>query len=191
MDYFFDEWIYGDGYPNYNYVWSINKRLEDFFVTVELNQKARVSTPSFFKMPIEIRLKCNNWDTTITVFNDKPHQIFYFTLTRNIESVHIDPDGWILKSVIQNITYDLSLHQNYPNPFNSTTSIRYRIPKRTNVKLSLYNILGQEIQVLVNEIKIMGDYEEIFNAQGLSSGVYFYRIITSHGQLNNKMTVIR
>ena len=69
-----------------------------------------------------------------------------------------------------------SLDQNYPNPFNPSTTINYSIPERSNVKLYIYNTLGQKISDIVNETKDAGSYEHSFNASQLSSGIYFYRI---------------
>ncbi|MDP2038696.1 MAG: T9SS type A sorting domain-containing protein, partial [Ignavibacteria bacterium] len=61
--------------------------------------------------------------------------------------------------------------QNYPNPFNPTSTIRYNIAKAGFVKISVYDILGREIRVLVNEEKNAGHYEILFDARDLSSGV--------------------
>ena len=68
------------------------------------------------------------------------------------------------------------LYQNYPNPFNPSTTIRYELPKESIVSLKIYNLLGQEVATLVNESKQPGRYQVQWNAQGLSSGVYFYRL---------------
>ena len=72
------------------------------------------------------------------------------------------------------ITYKLV--QNYPNPFNPTTTIGLGIPENGNIKLSILNILGEEIRVLLNEEKGAGYHSVEFNASDLPSGVYFYRI---------------
>jgi hypothetical protein len=74
---------------------------------------------------------------------------------------------------------EFKLEQNYPNPFNPTTNIAYHISSRGNVRLSIYNILGQEIGVLVDEMKDAGDYLVKFDATNLSTGVYIYRIDVS------------
>ncbi len=74
-----------------------------------------------------------------------------------------------------------SLSQNYPNPFNPVTSISYSIPKAGHVELKIYNVLGEETAVLVNEMKQPGIYKVNFDASNLSSGVYFYRIIFRQG----------
>lgn len=68
------------------------------------------------------------------------------------------------------------LMQNYPNPFNPSTVIRFSIPFSSNVKIEVYNILGEKIKELVNEQKSTGNYEVNFNTNGLASGVYFYMI---------------
>lgn len=71
---------------------------------------------------------------------------------------------------------EFKLYQNYPNPFNPSTSIKYSIPERTNVKLSVYNILGSEVANLINETKNAGEYEVEFDGSKLPSGVYLYKI---------------
>jgi hypothetical protein len=70
----------------------------------------------------------------------------------------------------------LALDQNYPNPFNPTTTIKYHLPEAGWVILSVYDPLGREVATLVNEQKTAGEFEAVFNAHGLASGMYFYRI---------------
>jgi hypothetical protein len=71
------------------------------------------------------------------------------------------------------------LSQNYPNPFNPVTSIRYDIPKSSNVSLKVYDINGKEVTTLVDQIKEAGYYKVEFNGSNLSSGVYYYRLEVS------------
>jgi hypothetical protein len=68
------------------------------------------------------------------------------------------------------------LHQNYPNPFNPTTTIRYELPKASIVTLSVFDILGREVSVLVNERRDAGSHEVNFCARNLASGVYLCRM---------------
>jgi len=70
---------------------------------------------------------------------------------------------------------EFSLFQNYPNPFNPTTVIRYQLPVASNVRLVVYDILGREVAVLVNEKKAPGNYQVTFDGSNLASGVFFYR----------------
>ncbi len=69
-----------------------------------------------------------------------------------------------------------SLMQNYPNPFNPTTVIRYQVASNGKVSLIVYDLLGREIAILVNEMKSAGIYNVTFNARNLPSGTYFYRL---------------
>ena len=84
-----------------------------------------------------------------------------------------------------------TLEQNYPNPFNPTTKITYGIPaiqgKSVAVKLSIYNVSGQIVRILVDEEKSAGRYSEMFDASALTSGIYFYRFQTGEFIKTNKM----
>ena len=75
-----------------------------------------------------------------------------------------------------NVTLEYSLSQNYPNPFNPSTTISYRLPVNSLVTLKVYDELGREIKSLVNEHQNAGSHNVAFNASGLPSAVYFYRL---------------
>ncbi len=83
------------------------------------------------------------------------------------------------------------MQQNYPNPFNPSSIIQYDIPKTSFVKVSVYDILGREIRVLVNEEKSPGRYEINFDARGLASGIYFYIIRTGEFTQLKKMILMK
>jgi YVTN family beta-propeller protein len=84
-----------------------------------------------------------------------------------------------------------SLSQNYPNPFNPTTTIGYALPKRSDVNLSIYDILGRKIAVLENEEKEAGSYEVKWQTHDASSGVYFYRLQAGSFVQVKKLLLIR
>ncbi len=86
---------------------------------------------------------------------------------------------------------DLQLSRNYPNPFNPTTNIRYTLGSRLLVTLKIYDMLGREVAVLVNEEKPAGTYEAVWNAHNLPSGVYFYRLRAGSREETNKMVLLR
>jgi hypothetical protein len=83
---------------------------------------------------------------------------------------------------LSSLPTEFALHQNYPNPFNPTTVIRYQLPVGQDgilsnyVTLKIFNLLGQEVATLVNEVKQAGSYEVTWDASGMASGVYFYRL---------------
>jgi hypothetical protein len=83
------------------------------------------------------------------------------------------------------------LDQNYPNPFNPTTVVSYVLPVDSDVRLVVYDLLGRQVAVLVNEKKAAGSYKVQFNANGLASGVYLYRLTTGSFDQTRKMVVVR
>jgi plastocyanin len=83
------------------------------------------------------------------------------------------------------------LMQNFPNPFNPSTKIEYRISDRSFVSLKVYNILGDEVATLVNEEKQTGVYNVNFNASGLSSGMYLYKLQAGSFVEMKKMILLR
>jgi hypothetical protein len=84
-----------------------------------------------------------------------------------------------------------SLAQNYPNPFNPMTKIKFDVPSSSFVKIAVFNTVGREIAVIVNEKLNAGSYETQFNGEGLTSGVYFYSIIADGFTETKKMLLVK
>lgn len=83
------------------------------------------------------------------------------------------------------------LTQNYPNPFNPSTKIRYSVPQSSNVVIKVFDILGNEIETLVNEDKSVGSYEITWYADNLPSGIYFYQLQAGSFVETKKMILLR
>ena len=108
-------------------------------------------------------------------------------------------------SIIENLTIMSGIHesletnfsegfiitQNYPNPFNPSTTIKYSIPEKSVVTLKVYDILGSEIETLINEEKPIGTYELTWNADNLPSGVYFYQLQAGNYVKTKKMILMK
>jgi len=93
--------------------------------------------------------------------------------------------------VLASVT-DYSLDQNYPNPFNPSTLINFSIPEEnTLVSLKVYNSLGQEVGILLNQVVPAGNHEVNFDASGLSSGVYFYTLTAGNFVESKKMMLMK
>jgi len=86
---------------------------------------------------------------------------------------------------------EIYLKQNYPNPFNPTTNIKYQIANKKLVILKIYDILGKEIETLVNERQSPGVYEVTFDGSALSSGVYFYKLTADNYSETKKLVLIK
>ena len=103
---------------------------------------------------------------------------------------------------IEYLPESYTLYQNYPNPFNPSTTIKYTIPRHggqavassfssSNVILKAYHVLGREVETLVNKKQKPGNYEVVFNAANLTSGIYFYSINTDKFYSVKKMILLK
>jgi len=114
---------------------------------------------------------------TIAVANDFDRRIYFMSLTSPILI------GWIPYGVTsvedkENILpTEFLLEQNYPNPFNPATTISFELPIRSNVEITIYDILGRKLKTLVDEVKDAGRYKIMVDMSNYASGVYFYRMV--------------
>jgi photosystem II stability/assembly factor-like uncharacterized protein len=106
----------------------------------------------------------------------------------------------ILYSVITNVSEntvsntvpsDYELSQNYPNPFNPTTNIKFSLPEAGNISLKVYDRLGKEVNVLSEGFRAAGTYEINFDASSLTSGVYFYKLVSNNIAMTKKMMLVK
>ena len=199
LGYFFNEWIFGENYPKYTYRADVSPQGAAYSVAVMIRQATQTTNPAIFTMPVDIRFVGASIDTTIVVFNDQQDQVFTFSFPHVPDSVDLDPNNWILKDV-QNTTSDIDmdpvpsmyiLEQNFPNPFNPATTIRFSIPHAATVRLSVFNILGEEIETLINERMTGGKHSVKWNGSHRSSGIYFYRLRSGDFIQTGKMLLIR
>jgi hypothetical protein len=107
----------------------------------------------------------------------------------------IDFDGTSTYSNVVNVDLstptEFKLNQNYPNPFNPSTTVSFTIPKASSVKLNIYNQIGQQVGELVNRNLEAGSYNYTWNAEGQSSGIYFYELQANEFKSVRKMTLIK
>jgi hypothetical protein len=178
MSWFFNQWIFGPGWPKYasRHSWTQDT------LTLTIYQMQSALWPTY-KMPI--RFWIYGQQTIYAIAMDTARiQSFKVPLSSAPDSVVLDPDGWILKQIVfppNSVGEDgrpltFQLFQNYPNPFNPTTNIGFRISDYGFVSLKVYDVLGQEINTLVNEAKPAGEYTVSFDASNLASGLYFYKL---------------
>ncbi len=91
----------------------------------------------------------------------------------------------------QNVITSYKLDQNYPNPFNPSTKIKFTLPEASNVKLTIYDDIGKQVAVLVNDYLSSGTYRYTWNAANLASGIYFYRIEAKNFNMVKKMVLMK
>ena len=205
LDYFFNQWIYGENYPKYMVGWSTNQVSDTLtYLNVQINQQMN-SNPAFFTMPIQMLVKRFGLsDTTVILFNNQQNQNFQVPIRGAITSVQFDPNNLILKDVTlaydnddNYISLDYKLNQNYPNPFNPSTRISWQSSVGGWQTLKVYDVLGNEVATLVDEYREAGIHETEFNVQetsrgvSLPSGVYFYQLKAGDFVQTKKMILLR
>jgi hypothetical protein len=97
-------------------------------------------------------------------------------LTYRLKQIDFDGSFKYSSEVDLTITTEFALEQNYPNPFNPSTKIIYSIPFKSNIKVLIYNSIGENIAVLIDELQSTGTYEVNWDASNFASGIYFYSI---------------
>lgn len=202
LNYFFNQWIYGENYPKYIVGWSTNQIHDTLtYLNVTIQQQLN-SNPTFFTMPIQMLVKRANLpDTIVVLFNNQQMQLYNVAIRGAITSIFFDPNNLILKDVSlaysnndNYLNYDFKLEQNYPNPFNPSTKIIWTSPISGKQSLKIYDLLGNEIITLVDEYRAAGQYEIDFivdQVKGFSSGIYFYQLQVENKVLTKKMILIR
>jgi aminopeptidase N len=206
LNYFFQEWIYGENCPSYIYQWGYLKNGSTITARVTLRQTTGTPNPSYFKMPMDFRFTGAGLDTTIVLMNDIQNQTFVFTLSKEPTGFQLDPGNWILKKSVAGtlvsidqvgvLPEEFALLQNYPNPFNPSTIIPFELAARSAVRLEVYNSLGALVDVLVNDQMLdAGRHEVRFSGTtvagaSLSSGVYFYRLMASGSTIQTKRMIL-
>jgi hypothetical protein len=108
-----------------------------------------------------------------------------------VAALHLVALSTGVRDIPLSLPADFILAQNYPNPFNPLTTIRYNLPNRSHVYLTVFNTLGQQVVQLVNGEMDAGHHEVKFDASGLSSGVYFYRMQAGSFTETKKLILLR
>ncbi len=99
---------------------------------------------------------------------------------------HYDPIGIVNNQV----PVKISLSQNYPNPFNSSTKINFFLPKQSHVKIVVYDVLGREVNVIVNSIMNHGEHNMSLDANNFASGLYFYSMYIDGNLFGSKKMIL-
>jgi hypothetical protein len=175
------------------FVWNRNKFAQSFHLQVATDS-------AFTNIICDITSLI---DTSITFNSFEPGNKYYWHVASNNNSENIGgfsgySDIWSFTSSgttavagNDNLPTSFNLSQNYPNPFNPTSTIQYDIPKTSLVNISVFDMLGRQIKVLVNEQKTPGHYETVFDAKELASGIYIYRINTESFTQSKKMILMK
>jgi len=190
-------------YHTPSYSRAVEYSLNEINKTVELVWEYR-NSPSIYSFAMGNAQRLDNGNTLIgwgqnasTLTEVKPDKSVVYTLSLpfgqySYRSVRYNTNDVISHTLSDNnVVKDYNLMQNYPNPFNPTTTINFALPKTGLVTLKVYNLIGQEVATLVNEVKNAGRYSVDFDASDLSSGIYFYRVSVNDFNDVKKMILVK
>ena len=201
LDYFFKQWIFGQNYPKYKFSWSSSPQTDGTYkVKAEISQITN-NNPTFFTMPIQLRVPIGLGDTTITVFNDKDSQTFEFVLKEKPKEVIFDPNNLILKSLEvitpQNVLINEPIIDNpfslniYPNPSSDNIEISFKLSKSANVKLSIIDFSGKEIMSQSEEKLLQGSHARNLKISQFSSGTYIINLNVDGMNESRKLVTVK
>ncbi|MBI5726235.1 MAG: T9SS type A sorting domain-containing protein, partial [Ignavibacteriales bacterium] len=197
LRYFFDEWIYGAGFPFYEIYWDKIKNSSNYAVTISVYQNT-LHGSQLFVMPLKVRIFGNAADTTLILFNNAFNQSFTVNCSFLPLGIVFDPDNSILKSAIVfnadtpvDSPVGFTLFQNYPNPFNSGTTFSFYLQAPKTVSIEVFRVDGELVKLMEPAGFTRGFHKFSFECAGLSSGIYFYKIKTENGSSVKKMILLR
>jgi aminopeptidase N len=204
LNFFFNEWVFEQGYPEYNYAWNYQPDGDSFRVHLEIAQVQ--SNAPIFDMPIEIRIIAND-NINFIMRNNESVQAYDIMVSSRPDSLLFDPDQWILKRANQvtsigepqkNILPDLiEIRDIYPNPFNSSALIQIAIGREIRqCDLSIFDIQGRKIRSLMAGKLQPSLYSVTWDGKDnlgdeITSGVYFIRLSTDSQAQTAKIIYIR
>ncbi len=202
LDYFFQEWIYEQGYPEYDYSFQAYPDSLGWRLMVSIMQTQTNST--IFSMPIQLLVEGNSTDTLVTVFNTQQFETFRIDLPFEPTGLVFDPGNWIVKHARQESSVGgggimpelISLGRNYPNPFNGSTSFGVHIPETGETDLAVFDIGGRLTKSLFAGVLPPGNYSFSWDGtddggRPVASGIYLYRLRHEGRILTRRMSLIK
>jgi len=206
LAWFFDEWAYQAGYPQYHVNWYGVPESSNWRIIVDISQSNGNGAPPVFHMPVEILFHLAGKDTLVHYPINSSPQRNEFVVSVRPDSAVFDPSSWILKKVsMTNVGVETgtpatllttALFPVHPNPFRGSARIEYALAAKGRARLSVYNVAGQMVRELVNEVKAPGRFSVSWDGrdQGthpLPSGVYLYRFQVSDKSWVRKAVLLR
>ncbi|MBC8375670.1 MAG: T9SS type A sorting domain-containing protein [FCB group bacterium] len=205
LEWFFDQWIYGNGIPEYTWWWSATEADEfgNSQVTIHVDQVQESPRPTF-KMPIDLNFSDGSNEVGMVIWDSLRTQDFSFTLNFVPTALTFDENEWILKSADQ-VTgteggfnpQSFTLRAAYPNPFNSEVNIPYTTGPQFQGTLSIYDLRGSEVYSTSLQHTATAEYEARWNGRdnqgvNLGSGVYIAQISSpGNGSFSQKISILK
>ncbi|RJP74539.1 MAG: T9SS C-terminal target domain-containing protein [Candidatus Zixiibacteriota bacterium] len=204
LDWFFDEWVYMAGYPEYHWGWQQEAQGEDSSrVDLSIRQvQELVNQTPIFTMPIPVRVITTSSDEVIILDNHAELQNYSVTVPGQVLDVLFDPDEWILKIAQEEAWVGVEeepaaqprtavLLELGQNPVNPTARIYLTLPRAQDVTLAVYNLAGQRVATLLDGPQAEGRTALTWDASGVASGMYLVRLDTPTDHQVRKLAVVK
>ena len=185
MNWFFNEWIYGQGYPVYSYTYRTSGNSLIFYL------KQEQTNAPIFKMPVQFAVYSGGKQAIFSFVDSLQLQTATFSYLSPIDSLEFDPNDLILKKTVawgdSTIPFTSLYLSNYPNPFSLTTQIVYTIPVGSKVRFDFYDVLGRKVRAIDEGYQNAGTYHIPLDGRQLASGAYICRMNTDFGSKTIKI----
>lgn len=181
LDYFFNDWLYGQGYPSYDIQWS---QVGDNFVRIKINQSTSDPSVKFFALPVALQFKNANQHKTVVVDNKVNGEVFFKEIGFVADTVIVDPEYWLItkNNASKKVNDEVSgknVVQIFPSPFKNSFNIYLRNFNPSVVHLKVYDTKGKLI--VKKDLPFGGSLLYEVNTQTFSGGLYFIKIQTDNG----------
>jgi aminopeptidase N len=201
LDAFFQQWIYGEYFPQYAYAWYAQPAGPASEVNLLVEQQQ--TDTGLFTMPIDVVITTDSQVHTFVIQNSQAQQTYTLSVAGEVQSVQLDPDGWILATFEERVVdvpagevAAVRLLPNHPNPFNPATTLRFLLPRAAPVRLTLHDLAGRVIRTLAADRFEAGEHHVVWDGRDsggelVASGIYFYRLEFPEGALTRKLTLLK
>jgi len=202
LSWFFDEWLYRVGRPDYGITWITEPKGEDYQVVVTIRQ---VQSGATYRMPLDFVVQTTAGSQTFTVWNDGDYQVASFLVHAQPVDVQLDPDDWVLRWNQSGNTVTstpmvqptiLQLLPNVPNPFNPSTRLRFVTAGEVPVQLRIVDARGRTVRHALSGVLSAGSHEWIWrgtddSGRPVASGVYTVILETPGRREGRPITLVK
>jgi len=202
LNWFFDQWLYFEGRPDYEYVWEYDGT-GPYTITLTVDQVQSLSYPTY-TMPIDVVVTAGDLSTEeFVIWDSLQTQVFELVVQDEPISLEMDPNDWVLadfREVPSGVPgvdrHPAFLAQNAPNPFNPRTSIRFGLSRDATVALRVFDVTGRMVRTLIRGELPGGEHVAAWDGTTdlgapVASGIYFYRLVGPDGVQEKSMVLMR
>ncbi len=193
---YFQQWVYGELYPNYRFVWSSTPAGGGYDLRLQIQQ---TQSWQLFTMPVDVRIHTAAGDTTLVLPDSLALQVWNLHVPNNPQSVTLDPDEWILRKIVTPAAVEaaeragtIGLAAPNPNPCRTATRFAFTLPRSGEARLSIVDAAGRRLATLANGTMAAGVHELEWTRHGapLAPGVYWVRLEFGGGARSTKLVVL-